>query len=95
MPLFGLALLGIDLEAACKKYEEEYGGKKQLGGPGHAHRHQFEIRAFRVRERGPAVGRTVAGSRGVWFPDQRVFILATATGREDHRGHGRYRDSRG
>ena len=26
----------IDLEAACKRYEEEYGGKKQLGGPGTA-----------------------------------------------------------
>src|SRR3954466_491446 len=73
LALVGPALLGIDLEAACKKYEEEHGGKKQLGGPGTAW-HQFEVRAFRVRERGPAVGRTVQEAEAL-VPDQRVFIL--------------------
>ena len=68
-----LALLGIDLEAACKKYEEQHGGKKQTGGPGTAW-HQFEVRAFRVRERGPAVGKTVQQAEAL-VPDQRVFIL--------------------
>ena len=29
--LLGPALLGIDLEAACKRYEEKHGGKKQVG----------------------------------------------------------------
>ena len=29
--LLGPALLGIDLEAACKRYEEKHGGKKQIG----------------------------------------------------------------
>ena len=34
LALLGPALLGIDLEAACKRYEEEHGGKKEAGGPG-------------------------------------------------------------
>jgi putative transport protein len=72
LALFGPALLGIDLEAACKRYEEEYGGKKQTGGPGTAW-HQFELRSFRVRERGPAVGKTVQEAEAL-IPDQRVFI---------------------
>src|SRR5271156_975878 len=72
LALVGPALLGIDLEAACKKYEAEYGGKKQTGGPGTAW-HQFELRAFRVRERGPVVGKTVQEAEAL-IPDQRVFI---------------------
>ena len=72
LALVGPALLGIDLETACKRYEEEYGGKKQTGGPGTAW-HQFELRSFRVRERGPAVGKTVQEAEAL-IPDQRVFI---------------------
>ena len=72
LALLGPALLGIDLEEACKKYEETYGGKKQMGGPGTAW-HQFELRAFRVRERGPVVGKTVHEAEGL-IPDQRVFV---------------------
>ena len=33
--LFGPALLGIDLEAACKRYEEKYGGTKSIGWSRH------------------------------------------------------------
>src|SRR5580692_3387992 len=73
LALLGPALLGIDLEAACKDYEEKHGGKKQTGGPGTAW-HQFEVRAFRVRERGPAVGKRVQEAEAL-VPDQRVFIL--------------------
>src|SRR3954468_17937339 len=58
LALLGPALLGIDLETACKRYEEKHGGKKESGGPGTAW-HQFELRAFRVKERGPVVGKTV------------------------------------
>jgi putative transport protein len=72
LALIGPALLGIDLEAACKRYEEEHGGKKQTGGPGTAW-HQFELRAFRVRERGPVVGKTVREVEAM-LPDQRVFV---------------------
>jgi putative transport protein len=73
LALLGPALLGIDLEAACKQYEEQHGGKKQTGGPGTAW-HQFELRAFRVRERGPVVGKTVQEAEAL-IPDQRVFVL--------------------
>src|SRR4029079_18127359 len=49
LALIGPALLGIDLEAARKRYEEERGGKKELGGPGTGW-HYHELRAFRVQE---------------------------------------------
>jgi len=32
--VLGPKLLGINLEAACKEYEEKYGGTKELGGAG-------------------------------------------------------------
>jgi putative transport protein len=70
--LLGPALLGIDLEAACKRYEEKHGGKKQLGGPGTAW-HQFELRAYRVREGGRIVGKTAAEAEAL-LPEHRVFI---------------------
>jgi putative transport protein len=72
LALVGPALLGIDLEASCKLYEEKHGGKKEAGGPGTAW-HQFELRAFRVNERGPAVGKTVQAAEAL-IPDQRVFV---------------------
>jgi putative transport protein len=71
--LFGPAMLGIDLEAACKRYEEQHGGgKKQLGGPGTAW-HQFELRAYRVGPDGKTVGKTVQQAEAL-LPDHRVFI---------------------
>jgi len=72
LALIGPPLLGIDLAAACKRYEETHGGKKEPGGPGTAW-HQFELRAFRVNERGPAVGKTVQQAEAL-IPDQRVFV---------------------
>src|SRR6516225_2019812 len=72
LSLLGPVLLGIDLEAACRRYEEEHGGKKQLGGPGTAW-YQFVLRAFRVREGGLAVGKTVQEAEAL-FPEQRLFI---------------------
>ena len=74
LALIGPALLGIDLEAACKRYEEKHGGKKEAGGPGTAW-HQFELRAFRVKERGPVVGKTPQEAESL-IPDQRVFVQA-------------------
>ncbi len=72
LALLGPALLGIDLEAACKRYEEAHGGKKALGGPGTAW-HQFELRAFRVKEGGPVVGKTAQEAESL-LPAQRVFV---------------------
>lgn len=71
--LLGPVLLGIDLEAACKRYEEEHGGKKQAGGPGTAW-HRFELRAFRVRSDGLVVGKTAQQTEAL-IPGQRVFVL--------------------
>jgi putative transport protein len=72
LALLGPALLGIDLEAECKRYEEEHGGKKEAGGAGTAW-HHYELRAYRVREGGMAVGLTAreAESRIV---GERVFV---------------------
>src|SRR5687768_14104090 len=53
--LLGPKLLGINLPAACKQYEEQHGGTKELGGAGSAW-HRWELRAFRVRTGGKAVG---------------------------------------
>jgi putative transport protein len=72
LALIGPALLGIDLEAACKRYEEKKGGKQQAGGSGTAW-HQFELRAFRVKERGPVVGKTTQQVEAL-LPEHRVFV---------------------
>jgi putative transport protein len=72
LALIGPALLGIDLAAACKRYEEKHGGKREPGGPGTAW-YQFEMRAFRVKERGPVVGKTPQEAEAL-IPDQRVFV---------------------
>ena len=70
--LFGPALLGIDLEAACKRYEEKFGGKKEMGGAGTAW-YQFGLRAFRVKDGGPVVGKTALEAESL-IPEQRVFV---------------------
>ncbi len=72
LALIGPALLGIDLEAACKRYEEKHGGKKESGGPGTAW-YQFELRAYRVRAGGEIVGKTVQQAEAL-LPEHRVFI---------------------
>lgn len=72
LALLGPALLGIDLKAACQRYEEKYGGTKATGGPGTAW-HQFAMRAFRIASAGQAVGKTVPEAEAL-LPDQRVFI---------------------
>src|SRR5215469_14304139 len=70
--LLGPVLLGIDLEAACKRYEEKHGGKKSLEGPGTAW-HRFELRGYRLQEGGPAVGKTAQQAEAL-LPEERVFI---------------------
>jgi len=70
--LLGPLLLGINLEAACKQYEEKHGGKKVAGGPGTAW-HQFELRAYRVRPDARIVGLTAQEAEGL-LPDHRVYV---------------------
>src|SRR6267142_1767349 len=72
LALLGPALLRINLEEACKLYEEKHGGKKAVGGPGTAW-YQFEARAFQVRVGGPVVGKTAQQAEAL-LPEQRVFI---------------------
>ena len=71
--LVGPALLGIDLPAAAKDYEAKHGGGgKDLGGAGSAW-HRFELRAFRVRQGGKAVGLRAVEAEGL-VPNARVFV---------------------
>jgi len=72
LALIGPALLRINLEEACKLYEEKHGGKKEVGGPGTAW-YQFAARAYQVRVGGPVVGKTAQEVEAL-LPEQRVFI---------------------
>src|SRR5688572_30954983 len=57
--VLGPKLLGINLVAACKDYEERFGGgSKEVGGPGTAWR-RWEVRAFRIAPGGRAAGLSV------------------------------------
>ena len=56
--VIGPKLLGINLEAACKDYEQKQGGVKELGGPGTAWR-RWEVRAYRIQPGGKAAGLSV------------------------------------
>ena len=71
--LIGPALLRINLVAACKDYEEKQGGSKELGGSGSAWR-RWEVRAFRIRPGGKAIGLRAVEAEAL-VPDARVFIL--------------------
>ena len=67
------ALVGINLPAACKDYEEKFGGgKKELGGAGSAW-HKWALRAFRVAPGGRVVGLRAIEAEAL-VPNARVFI---------------------
>ena len=79
--IIGPKLLGIDLVAACKDYEEKHGGgKKELGGPGTAWT-RWALRAYKVQPGGKAVGLRVAEAESL-VPDARLFILRIRRGGE-------------
>lgn len=71
--LLGPALLRLDLVAACKDYEDNQGGAKELGGPGSAW-HRWEVRAFRIKPGGQAAGLRAVEAEAL-VPDARVFVL--------------------
>ncbi len=80
--LLGPALLGIDLEAACRRYEEKQGGTKQSGGPGSAW-HQFELRAYRVADGGRVVGKTAGEAEAeALVGGHRLFVQRVRRGNE-------------
>ena len=72
LALVGPRLLGIDLAAACKDYETRHSAAAELGGAGSAW-HRFELRAYRIKPDGPAVGLTAAQAEAL-VPNARVFI---------------------
>lgn len=72
LALLGPKLLGIDLAAACKDYETRHSAAEELGGAGSAW-HRFELRAYRVKPDGPAVGLTAAAAEAL-VPNGRLFI---------------------
>ena len=70
----GPRLLRIDLEAACKDYEEKQGGgAKALGGAGSGW-HRWEIRAFQVKPGGRVNGLRVVEAEAL-VPDSRIFVM--------------------
>src|SRR5947199_10130965 len=79
--IIGPKLLGINLVAACKDYEEKHGGgKKELGGPGTAWT-RWALRAYKVQPGGKAAGRRVTEAESL-VPDARLFILRIRRGGE-------------
>jgi putative transport protein len=79
--VIGPKLLGINLVAACKDYEEKHGGgKKQLGGLGTAWT-RWALRAYKVQPGGKAAGLRVAEAESL-VPDARLFILRIRRGGE-------------
>ena len=77
--ILGPKLLGIDLVAACKDYEEKHGGgKKAAGGPGTGW-YQRVIRAYEVQRGGKVAGMRVAEAEGM-VTDTRIFILRLRRG---------------
>ena len=67
------ALVRINLPAACRDYEEKFGGgKKEMGGAGSAW-HKWELRAFRVAQGGRVVGLRAIEAEAL-VPNARVFI---------------------
>src|SRR6266513_5332921 len=79
--VLGPKLLGINLEAACKDYEEKHGGgKKEVGGPGTGWT-RWALRAYKVQPGGRAAGLRVAEAESM-VPDARLFILRIRRGSE-------------
>src|SRR5688572_12273233 len=71
--VIGPKLLGIDLVAACKDYEEKHGGgKKEMGGAGSAW-HRWVLRAYKVRQGGKAAGLRAAEAESL-VAGSRLFV---------------------
>ena len=89
LALLGPALLGIDLEAECKRYEEEHGGKKQAGGAGTA---WHQLRTASLSGPDGRNGRRADGAGGR-VADRRAARVCRAhpAGRADHGCDGGYR----
>jgi len=79
--VLGPKLLGINLVAACKDYEEKFGGgKKDVGGAGYGW-YRFVLRAYKVQPGGKAVGLRAAEIESM-VPDARIFVQRIRRGGE-------------
>jgi len=79
--VLGPKLLGINLEAACKDYEEKFGGgKKEVGGAGYAW-HRWVLRAYQVQPGGKAAGLRAAEAESL-VAGARVFVQRIRRGGE-------------
>ena len=81
LALFGPAMLGIDLEAACKRYEEKHGGgkKKRVVPARPGTNSSCVLSASRRRAR--IVGKTAQEAEAL-LPEHRVFIQRIRRGDE-------------
>jgi putative transport protein len=71
--VLGPKLLGINLEAACKDYEEKFGGgSKEIGGAGYGWQ-RWALRAYKVQPGGKAAGLRAAEVESL-VPNTRVFV---------------------
>jgi putative transport protein len=66
-------IFGVNLAAACKRYEEEHGATEELGGPGSAW-HKWQVRAFALPPNTRVAGMRINEAEAI-VPDARVFIL--------------------
>ncbi len=89
--MVGPALLRIDLAAAAKDYEAKHGGSKELGGAGSAW-HRWELRAFRVRQGGKAVGLRAVEAEAPGAQRARLRRAHPTQQRDDRGRHRRQRD---
>ncbi len=80
LAFLGPKLLGVDIAAECARYEREMSG----GAPKSAFlsaRRAREARAYRIKEGGQAVGKTIAAAEGL-AGGQRIFIENLRSGGE-------------
>ena len=71
LSILGPKLLGVDLEAECKRYEKEMSAGAPAGGMQSAYR-RTDIRAYKIGDRMPR-GMTVAGAEA-HHGDARIFV---------------------
>ena len=94
LALIGPALLGIDLEAACKRYEEKHGGKKEAGRSRHGLAPTSSCaRSASERGLGSSARRRKKPRR--CFPSSGCSSSVIRRGGQDHRCDRRHRDSGG
>ncbi len=78
--MIGPILLGINLvERPARTTKKSTAARKMRSGP--TAWHQYELRAFRVREGGPVVGKTAEQAEAM-LPEHRVFVQRIRRGNE-------------